>query len=68
MQTLPHHYDVQAKAQADSNLQVHVANLTDLTVAPPSVPALAAPLAAPTGAPLVPSLAPLSLTGVDAPP
>ena len=36
MQTLPHHYHVQAKAQADTNLQVHVANLTDLTVAPPS--------------------------------
>ena len=36
MQTLPHHYHVQAKAQADSNLQVHVANLADLTVAPPS--------------------------------
>ena len=36
MQALPHEYNVQAKAQAESNLQVHVTNLTDLTVAPPA--------------------------------
>jgi peroxiredoxin-like protein len=36
MQALPHQYHVQAKAQAESNLQVHASNLTDLTVAPPT--------------------------------
>jgi peroxiredoxin-like protein len=35
MQALPHQYKVQAKGQPGSNLQVHVANLADLTIAPP---------------------------------
>jgi peroxiredoxin-like protein len=36
MQTLPHHYNVQATGQPDSNVQVYAKNLADLTLAPPS--------------------------------
>jgi peroxiredoxin-like protein len=36
MQALPHQYNVQVNGVPDTNLQVHVANLADLTVAPPS--------------------------------
>ncbi|MFT4939183.1 MAG: peroxiredoxin-like protein [Paraglaciecola sp.] len=37
MQALPHQYNVHVSGQADSNLQVHVVNLVNLTVAPPAL-------------------------------
>lgn len=36
MQAFPHQYNVQAKGQPDSNLQVYATNIADLTVAPPA--------------------------------
>ena len=36
MQALPHQYNVQVNGVPDTNLQVHVANLANLTIAPPA--------------------------------